>query len=207
MDAIFIDIETTGDDPHRHQMYEFAAVPVIGGVIRKDLMWHCYIEHRNYKIQTEILKMVTDRLMNPKPEVPRYKPHDWARIFRGRISEWADLPATFGGKNFGSFDMQFMLNVDDSLRGNRDLFRYSYIDVGSMYLRKGDHKVLSLNDIRTRAMAEGAPISVENSHYADADALLCAELYCWGLFGQVLYGRQCPVRADTVKLYQERAIG
>ncbi len=52
MDAVFIDIETTGDDPTRYQMYEFAAVPVIGGIIRKDLMWHTYIDHRRFSLKS-----------------------------------------------------------------------------------------------------------------------------------------------------------
>lgn len=202
MDAIFIDIETTGDDPTRFQMYEFAAVPVIGGVIRRDLMWHTYIDHRTWKIQAEIFKMVTDRLANPRADVPHIKPYEWSRIFKNKVKEWQDLPATFGGKNFASFDFQFMLNLDGDLRDLKgELFRYSHIEIGSMLIEKGDHKILSLADCRTRAIEEGAPISVENTHFADADALLCAELYCWEVFGNILYGKQHPDREDTVKIY------
>lgn len=204
MDAVFIDIETTGDDPTRYQMYEFAAVPVIGGVIRKDLMWHTYIDHRNWKIQQEIFKMVTERLLNPREGVPHIKPYEWCRLFKNKVKEWVDLPATFGGKNFASFDFQFMLNLDNELRDLKtQLYRYSHLEIGSMFVEKGDPKILSLADCRTRAMEDGAPISVENTHYADADALLCAELYCWEVFDQILYGKQCPIRKDTVKVYKE----
>lgn len=207
MDAVFCDFETTGDDPNRFQAYEFAAVPVIAGVIRKDLMWHTYIDHRNWKIQAEIFKMVTDRLLNPREGVPHIKPHEWGRIFKNKVKEWVDLPATFGGKNFGSFDWQFMLNLDGELRYDKEFYRYSFLDIGNMMIEHGDHKILSLKDCRERVIADGAPITVENTHYADDDALLCAEIYSWEVYGRILYGKQHPTLHNTVKIYTEKACG
>ncbi len=160
--------------------------------------------HRPPKIQSEIFKMVTERLLAPREGVPHIKPYEWGRLFRNKLKEWVDLPATLGGKNFASFDFQFMLNMDSDLRDLKtQLYRYSHLEIGSMYIEKGDTKILSLADCRTRAMEDGAPISVENTHFADADALLCAELYCWEVYEQILYGKQCPIRKDTIRVYKE----
>lgn len=203
MDALFIDFETTGDNPQRHQAYEFAAVPVYNGIIRADLMWHTYIEHHTYKIQKEIFKEVTERLNNPRPGISSVTVRDWERLFKNKLKSWFDLPVTIGGKNVGSFDIQFICAMDESFRNNREYARYSYIDIGSMYLEGTDDRVPKLSLCRERAISEGAPISVENSHYAEDDALLCAELFVWETEGRILYGKPAYENSVQLRLYQQ----
>jgi len=202
MDCIFIDIETTGRNPYTHQMYEFAAVPVIGSVIRRDLMWHTYIGHKTWKIEDVILQHVCKRLAEKKPGVSVIRPGEWAGIFRNKIQEWQATPVTLGGKNFASFDWQFMLQLDPSLRGENELIRYSFLDIGSVMLEPNDDdRVPSLSKCRERAIKEGAPISVENSHYADDDAILCAEIFLWEKTGRILYGEPVEGRVTQLRVY------
>lgn len=209
MDAIFCDFETTGDNPFEYQPHEFAAVPLIGGVIRKDLMWHCYIDYPKWKIQAEIFDMVVDALKSRKEGVSHINPSQFGPIFKKKIKEWVDTPATLGGKNFAGFDWQFILGLEPSFRRAKDLVRYSHIEVGSMFIEHGDQKILSLKDCRQRAIDDGAPISVDNTHTACDDALLVAELYSWEVYGRIWYGVQHPTLHNTVKIHQlpERKVG
>jgi hypothetical protein len=207
MDAVFLDFETTGDNPFEYQPHEFAAVPVIAGVIRKDLMWHCYFDFKKWKIQGEIFDMVVAALKARKPEVPLISPGQFGSIFRNKLKSWVDTPATLGGKNIGSFDWQFILQLEPNFRREKELIRYSMLEIGSLFVEPEDHKILSLKDCRERAMAEGAPITAENTHTAVDDALLCAELYSWEVYSHIWYGKPHPTTPNTVKIYQETKCG
>jgi hypothetical protein len=190
MNAIFLDCETTGRNPLRHQVYEFAAVPIIGTLIRRDLMWHTYLTHKTYKIEADIVGHVASRLANPKPGVPAVPANQWGRLFKRKVREWfGDTPKiVLGGKNIGGFDWQFMQALDESLRVPSELFSYSFADVGPVYFEPDDMKLPSLAKCRERALIDGAPLSVDNTHYADDDALLAAELWAWGTLNRIYYG-------------------
>jgi DNA polymerase III epsilon subunit-like protein len=189
MDALFVDFETTGRNPLSHQAYEFAAVPVYKGIIRKDLMWHTYLTHRNYRIESDIVSHVAERLANPKPGVASIPANEWANVFTRKLREWFQPPVTLGGKNVGGFDWQFILAMAPGLRLDHDLIRYSHIEIGSMFIEPEDDRIPSLSQCRERAMKDGAAVSVECTHRADDDALLAAELYIWQTTNRILYGR------------------
>lgn len=193
MNAIFVDVETTGRNPLKHQVYEFAAVPIIGTLIRRDLMWHTYLTHKTYKIEADIVQHVASRLANPKPGVPSIPSNQWGRAFKRRVREWFGEDAekiVLGGKNFAGFDWQFMQALDGSLRIPSTLFSYSMADVGPLYIEPDDDRLPSLAKCRERALIDGAPLSRDSTHYADDDALLAAELWAWGTLNRIYYGEK-----------------
>jgi hypothetical protein len=200
MNAIFLDCETTGRNPLKHQVYEFAMVPIIGTLIRRDLMWHTYLTHKTYRIEADIVQHVASRLANPKPGVPAMPANQWGRHFKQKIRHWFgedQKKIVVGGKNVGSFDWQFMCQLDQSLRIPSEMFSYSYADVGPLYHEPDDDRLPSLAKCRERALLDGAPLSRDNTHYADDDALLAAELWSWGTLSRIYYGE---VTDDTIRI-------
>ncbi len=202
MDAVFIDFETTGGSAKRNQPIEFAAVPILKNVIRKDLMLHFYMRHKKWIIDDEVLEETVAKIKNRRAGIPILPYNLLSKEFR----QWLlnifpniyTTPINIGGQNIGGFDMQFLFEHDPSLKSS-NIFRWNYIDLGNMYLEADDPYVPSLNKCREKALAEGAPLSVANTHNADDDALLCAELFIWNMENHIIYAEKKP-NTDTLKI-------
>ena len=86
------------------------------------------------------------------------------------------------GKNFNAFDVVFL-----AANGwNRNLFKHRAVDVGTMYVVKGDSVLPSLQQCKERAIVEGCQW-FDNAlvmHNALDDAMDVLRLAWWKLNGQ-----------------------
>lgn len=188
---LVVDIETTGNNPNRHQMYEFAGVPVLDGIIRQDLALHFYIRHDEYLYQREVLLKFGERVTKKPDSVMEIVAGD----FYNKFSCW--LKSTFtkryqddygrvtlAGKNVSGFDLQFMVALAPPLR-RWDTLSYSCFEIGQLYSLPDDQCVPSLKTCRFRALHEGATLKYDNTHTALDDAMLTSELYSWKKFNTI----------------------
>ena len=179
MKYIAIDIETTGLDPEKHQILEFAAVydnldnPVAIDLLPKfvrKIKWTDYVICAYcLDLHQELLREIQGETAN-LIESPVFS-NDFGPIYTDAVIRINRLVRDFGmwlgvlkitdgynvaGKNFAGFDGLFLKKIP-----NFPPWYYRVIDVGSMYLTKEMNGVPGLKDI--------SPI--DDPHRALPDAL------------------------------------
>lgn len=133
---ISIDIETTGLDPETCQILEIGAV-IDDWVfpIKKLPTFHCYVQHPeyhgepyalalNHKILKILAKCDCNCILQPFEVFERFNKWLQSNCFQDRI--------TIAGKNFGSFDLQFLKRLS-SFQLITDYFCHRYIDPAMLY--------------------------------------------------------------------------
>lgn len=166
MRYIAIDIETTGLDPEKHQILEFAA---IFDDLKNPMPLGCSpffirrIEADNYVISDYCLKMHQKLLGEIRENVPagnNISINDLGLCFRTWLTNLNlyETVYTVAGKNFAGFDGQFLKRVP-----NFPMWNYRVLDVGSLYATRDG--VPSLDEITCQGI----------KHRAYSDALAVVE--------------------------------
>ena len=178
MRYVSIDIETTGLDPSWCQVLEIGAIIDDGSSSIDSLpTFHCYVVHpqiigQPYALwlNAEILKKISypdahpdDLFCLPEQVVTAFG------TWLGQNGVDVTSPIKCAGKNFGSFDRQFLERLPNFTQFLR--LAHRSIDPGSMYLELKDERVPS-----TEECAKRAGIIIENQHQALADARLVVQL-------------------------------
>lgn len=167
MKFVSIDIETTGLDPNTCQTIEIGAVMVdtTQGKLStfRRLINHSLFQGEPYALgmHPHIFKEIADG-QGVQPEDVLDDLIEWIRIYipKGAI--------TVAGKNFGSFDLQFL----KKLPGGEDLpFRHRFMDPAMLYWGPTDEVLPNLITCLERA---GLPATV--THNAVEDAAQVADL-------------------------------
>jgi oligoribonuclease len=167
-----LDLETTGLDPKKHQVIQLAVVYDNGGPIETLPRFVTDVWQPIYCGEPTALAMnkaIFERLAEVKSpnDLPVLRSYPWAYTHESitkqivaAINTWTgefeELPV-FAGKNFSSFDRQFL----PGLRGH-----HRAIDVGSMFMLPTDSVVPS-----TEACLVRAGLNATISHDALQDAL------------------------------------
>lgn len=155
MKYISIDIETTGLDPDTCQILEIGAIYYQSGVGELD-RFHCYIDHEKFVgepyalwLNSHIFKTITDSYSEPNelvmtPNKARKNFGNWLSKLYLDNDKRKLVPA---GKNFASFDRQFLLKLMPSFT---TMVGHKTLDPGSMYVNKDDTSVPGLPECLRR---------------------------------------------------------
>lgn len=171
MKYVSIDIETTGLDPNKHDIVEFAAVldateysipveqlPFFRAVIVTDnYNVSPYCGHLHFDLWKEICVVDKTRMADEGHYLGSYmhvethytKPEYLIMLF----VEWLEKHGIEGrinpvGKNFGAFDLHFL----NRLEGAKDLpLKHRTLDPGCMYATATDEQIPSLEECLKRA--------------------------------------------------------
>ncbi len=194
MRVVSIDIETTGLDPLKHRVLEVGAVifSTKGGVYIKSNWLLEYPDQETLPVSPFCAKLHTqsglwDRfLTRDKCIIP-------AKDFSSHFSQWLRInnlvgPYTAAGKNFGSFDLQFLKQLPEF--DSYVKLRHRCFDPSILYMKPDDEVIPSLD-----VCCERAGIVKQTDHTALGDALLVAELTIRGL--------QLQKNADFIGLNSE----
>ncbi len=178
MRVVSIDIETTGLDSKTHRVLEVGAVicnPY--GEIEKDV-FNVLIEYPDQDFLP--VSPYCAELHTKTGLWARYKSAQGAVLANNFVSHFRHWlarnnmpePITVVGKNFGSFDLQFLKTLP-----NWDIkLRHRYIDPAILFMQPSDEVVPDLNTCLKRAGIEAS-----TDHTAVADAILTARLVIEGL--------------------------
>jgi DNA polymerase III epsilon subunit-like protein len=178
MRYVSIDLETTGLQPSWCQVLEIGAIIDDGSSPIDSLPYfHCYVVHPQIIgepyglfMNAEILRIISEP--HAHPDKLFLMPEHVVTAFSGWLSQNgidATSPIRCAGKNFGSFDRQFLEKLPDFTRFIR--LAHRSIDPGSMYLTQDDERVPS-----TEECARRAGIEIVDQHQALADARLVVQL-------------------------------
>lgn len=160
---ISIDLETTGLDPDQHQIIEMAAIYDFDPSVPVELLptFHAYVRRDcNYCGSAYALAMNSDILsVLAKGTDPEIK--DTVTLWDD-FQRWLDkydvkLHFTPAGKNFGSFDAQFLLRA-----GFDKIWTHRTLDPGCLYLSCDDTQIPS-----TRECCKRAGVAVGNHRAVD----------------------------------------
>jgi oligoribonuclease len=175
-----IDIETTGLDPQACQILEVGAVieDTSNPLPLDELpVFHTYIVHHEIRGDAFALSMNSAILR----KIANWKSDNSGASYTspdqlgGRMKSWFESNGidpnrvTPAGKNFSSFDLQFLKCQPffvDSVK-----FNHRAIDPAILYWRKGDEKIPD-----SKTCYERAGITKEVAHTAVADALEIVDL-------------------------------
>ena len=171
MKYVSLDIETLGLDPSHDDVIEFAAVIDDFESPIEDLpKLHCYVTRpdNNYRGNAYAMSMhpVILRRIATREDGYGYVPSDYLAEY---FADWLashdlNYKIVFAGKNFGAFDMQFLLRLDF---GSHVKIHHRSLDPGSMYF---DPKIDEVPpDMQECLMRAGIATSV--THKALDDAL------------------------------------
>lgn len=181
---ISIDIETTGLDPERCQILE------IGAVIedwKKPILqlptFQCFVQHEEYRGQPRALLMnsrILKILTNPEYLTPLDTAHHQEyHIFQSHMvydhfakwlvaNDFSDGKITVAGKNFGSFDLQFLKHLPNfQLIASR--FRHRFIDPAMLYWEPDDIVPPNTKECLIRA---GMPVEITHEAVGDAQQVI-----------------------------------
>lgn len=184
---ISIDIETTGLDPETCQILEIGAIIEDGKSPIEELpTFQCYVKHSMYCGEPYALAMnskIFEKLAGTKSLVPfcgnthrLWNIIEYTEVIE-HFTEWLESNSyqgsiTAAGKNFGSFDLQFL----KLLPGFQQLaphFRHRYIDPAILYWEPSVDG-FALPDLITCLTRAGIPEKV--THTALEDATLVIKL-------------------------------
>lgn len=174
---VSIDIETTGLDPERCQILEIGVVLDNGGPLDKCPVFHRYLDYGYFKgeafalqLNAEIFRKLagcTDEKDLPivKPGNVVYQLRDWLATY------WIDpkrIPVA--GKNFASFDRQFL----ERLEGFKENLRFNHrtLDPAMLFFDFENHDWLP----DTKKCMQIAGIPGEVAHTAVDDAKMVIQL-------------------------------
>jgi DNA polymerase III epsilon subunit-like protein len=181
MRIVFLDLETSGLNPAVNQILEVAMVPVSSGLILTKEVDHFYIRHPRVTYDTDALKKFGTRL-DYKPGIPVLDPREAAdriahNFRRFTIYDGKRKPNCphLGGKNIGSFDLQFLRAMEDTLA---KMVKHRAIDLGNLFHWHTDEELPTLDECLKRGKSLGINTTHEVTHTALDDAMVCAQLYC-----------------------------
>lgn len=176
---VSIDIETTGLDPERCQILEIGAI-IDDWVspVESLPMFHCYVDHGLYHgepyalgLNVKILNILANR-ENLKDHEVFYFPGQVAAYFNGFLAHYGVDPKRVpaAGKNFASFDRQFL----ERLPKFKDLVRFNHRVLDPAMLFVDFENDDGLPD--TKTCMKRAGIGGEVAHTALEDARVVIEL-------------------------------
>lgn len=183
MKVISIDIETTGLDPLKHRVLEVGAVIFdtnngdFGQRVRGNWLL-TYPDQETLPISPYCAKLHTKSGL-----WDRYLSGDKCIIFASDFAiefvKWLRInnlngPYTVAGKNFGTFDLQFLKQLRDF--DHYVKLRHRCFDPSVLFMQPDDEVIPSLDTCCVRA-----GIDKQTDHTAVGDALLVAELTYRGL--------------------------
>jgi oligoribonuclease (3'-5' exoribonuclease) len=165
MRYVCIDIETTGLDPVNDQILQFAAVirdtDKMSEPVEKSPRMVCYVEHDRYQGQPYALALNSDILSELSKPVYKRK---MTTIKAENLSQefWLFLAGngytqsenskrvsfTGAGKNFGTFDLQFLKNQKDWAKYL--LVDSRVLDPAMLFIRPTDKKLPGLKNCLQR---------------------------------------------------------
>lgn len=170
MQFVAIDIETTGLDPHKHGVVEFAAIYADLAGSFEPKTFHRYIIPINYvwdfyclKMHSVLIQEIDKLAMAKDPSVvgsldtvghqfKRWLHHDCGiKLKEGQpLTQHYDTmeKVTAAGKNFGSFDLQFLLHQSTEFAST---FRHRSLDPVMLYTAPEDKIPLDLSGCKLRA--------------------------------------------------------
>jgi len=185
MKYISIDIETTGLDPEKHQILEFAAV-YDDLEQSKLLKFHRLIYWEDYVINRDCLKLHEELLKEIRDKAAHFE----TIIIEQLASHFGSWLARIGsgdgynvaGKNFAGFDGLFLKKIPSFPK-----WHHRVIDVGSMYLEADIQRLPGLGEITGAAGHRALP---------DALAVVTA------IRNRVLVAQTCPlsINQDTLSV-------
>lgn len=188
MKYVSIDIETTGVDPVENDIIEFAAV--IDDISNKKSIsdlprFHRYIKKDGYyacDAQAAAMHKEIFKKLSQDSDDCIYI-NDLMYAFGNFLQDNDITPNKYGkiilnvaGKNFGSFDYQFLKNKISKEHWNNICFRKRFIDPAILYYEKGDFALPDLQTCIERYQKETQHIYTWNSHNALDDALEVVKL-------------------------------
>lgn len=170
MNYVALDIETTGLDPNKHRIVEFAAIIDNGGPIDKlprfrrilkqeDAIWSLYCIKLHEDWYFDSVKNEDD------PELLHTEFNLMSQFLQWFYS-FHDMKTKIllAGKNVGAFDLQFVKRLPDY--NGRD-FRHRVLDPAMLYLGAED---LVPPDLKTCMVRAGLPYDEKLAHTALYDA-------------------------------------
>lgn len=185
MRVFAVDIETTGLNPIVHSIVEVAIVAFELGdlqapkkllhryVIPEDMIWssYCLNLHKDMlsKLLTNAIPIDKDCHLYTDFSIPKQVPE--SQLFK-EIMVWsAQIQAekmTACGKNFGSFDRQFIQNLPSFV----EIFKHRSLDPTVDFIRPEDKFPPELKECKKRAKELGCVIdNVDVSHTAVDDCM------------------------------------
>lgn len=206
MRIIFIDLETTGLDPLKNQIVEVGMVPVENGVVLNKQVDHFYIDHPNLTYNVDALRKFGTRLDDRKRGAAVLLPGEAESRIRSSIKLFTpgrvegsrqvlDKPH-LGGKNVGSFDLQFLKVLVPDIES---LTKHRAIDLGNLFHRPDDTGIPDLAECLRRGKCWlRAGFNTKVTHTALDDAMVCAELYAgWYRINKQSYEMATAYRDQT----------
>lgn len=170
MKYVSIDIETTGLNPDTCQILEVAAVIELGDKTPvEDLPWIQFYVQSDY-IVGEIQAIVMNaQLLERMSTASCTKLHKVSQVLANFIKQHlGEGPWTVAGKNFGSFDYQFLKRLPKS---NLLHFRHRFLDPAMLYIEPGDDGPPRMEKCLERAM-----LDIDVAHRALPDARQVVQL-------------------------------
>ena len=178
MRYLSIDIETTGLNPEKHQMIEFAAVLTDtedrGTPLKKLPFFRKLIHYDEYigqpfalAMNSEIFRQL-DKPLEQKALITSEK--GFCTMFFAFLKKHGidkNNPISLAGKNVGGFDYQFLHRMFDYDVHIKGCFNYRFIDPTILYYEKTDSRLPSINDCMTLAGTRKG----RKPHEAYSDAL------------------------------------
>lgn len=188
MKYVSIDIETTGIDPVENDIIEFAAI-IDDLSVRKSLQdlpkFHRYIKKDGFYVCDSKAISMNSKIfekINANIEDCIYI-NDLMYAFGNFLQNNGIEPNKYGqiiinvaGKNFGSFDYQFLKNKISKDNWNNISFRKRFIDPAILYYKEGDFSLPDLPTCVERYQNETNYKYKWNSHNALDDAMEVVKL-------------------------------
>lgn len=173
---VSVDIETTGTDPQTDQILsigaiiedtdkklDFESIPKFHGIIaHKKIIGSPYALIMNYDILQIINDWNSEERMIKKDKIAKYYNVEIGLeknimsmfvAFLFKNFNIKDKKIVFAGKNFGSFDLQFIKNSCErhNIKFEELNYSYKYLEPGNMYVDfKNDKEIPSLSKCKTR---------------------------------------------------------
>lgn len=155
------DIETTGLDPLKDSILEFGAVlDDLSNPIDVDKLpvFHCYFIQERYTGQPQALSMhptIFKRIADREKGYNYVSPTKFGNLFKqfliknGYESKHDKVVINVAGKNFGSFDLQFLKHQTDIEKHVE--IRAKILDPAILYFDPSDESLPGLSNCKVRA--------------------------------------------------------
>lgn len=175
MKYVSFDLETTGLNPSKHQILEVGAViddfsnPKPIASLPK---FHCYLDHDHIvgdvaalAMNSGILAKIAKRSSDVKLFAPAQFRWEFTLFLKEHFGEQQKI--TFGGKNFGSFDRQFLASlVGDPIRFGSYYIGHRHVDPAMLWFTAD--KDAELPSLKTCCARAGIDAIITHSALDDA---------------------------------------